>query len=437
MGKARSSSRVSSLAATFPIDPTVSVLIQQIVDATDAFSMKRAASEVATRAVLRLSCTNKAVRGAAFADERLKYYLFFYFALHNTAIPRRFLDGTFEVDLLSGSYGTGPADQTRFDVLTPKDVMQDRLSAAKRLAEMDIDKVVVKSAKYMATDLPSGIGHRVAALVGRSRFVTQVRAQARPEWVVTCNLSTCSCRMLCSEGGNVGGMVQNNHLIDLFGEPLTSSSDEDDDDPPETPGPSYWASLSPYPIASLPRRVFCSLACSLKYDDELASAVPVRLRDAETSEHFSSAAGKVGLARTLASTRAAFKRNNIASRALREAARTIKKRTASSIRMETILKIHRNIIDVLNVDLGILYAASSLAESPGASTNRQLPATTPGWREGDLKKFTRAIERVKSTYTKYWTEKDGLARDERFVPKWLIKCREDAGNMFPVRVSSL
>jgi hypothetical protein len=240
--------------------------------------------------------------------------------------------------------------------------------------------------------------------------------------------------MLCSEGGNIGGMAQSNPMIDLFGEPLTSSDEEDDDeDPSTTQTPSYWASLSPYPIASLPRRVFCSLACSLAYDDELASAVPVRVTDAETSEHFSSASGKVGLARTLASTRAAFKRNDVASRALREASRTLRKRHSSTIKVETILKMHKNIIDVLNVDLGLLYAAASLAESPGACANRQLPATTPGWRECDLKKFGRAIERVKATYVKHWTERDGLARDERFPSKWLVKVREEAAQMFPVR----
>jgi hypothetical protein len=225
-------------------------------------------------------------------------------------------------------------------------------------------------------------------------------------------------------------------LVDLFGEQGVSSSEEeeeDEEDENEPPVASYWSTLSPRPLTALPRRTFCSLACSLAYEDEIRSAIPIRVSDAETHESFSSASGKVGLARVMASTRAAFKRNDAASRALREAMRALKKRQSHTVKFDVFNRMHQNIIDALNIDLGILYAAASLAESPEACVNRQLPATAPGWRDGDVKKFLRAIERVKSIYLQHYKTGEGLARDERFPPRWLLKVKEAATGLFPAR----
>lgn len=391
-------------------------------------------------ALLKLERTSKALRALLQSDTRLQFYRFFFHTSSaTTVLPRRFLDGVFGVDLFSNAFGKGPSNPARFDVLTPKDVLQDRVKTAQRLSELSIEQVVTRSVNYLADDLPPGVGPRVAAFVGRARFLTQHRATVNPHWVTTCNLSTCSCKMLCSDGTIPGCVQQTNPaLADLFGEPLTSSDEEEDendaDEPPQYPVASYWASLSPKPLTTLPKRVFCSLACSLAYEDELATAVPVRVADAESHETFSSASGKVGLARILASTRAAFKRNDSASRALREAMRSLKKRQSTTIRVELFERMHKNVCDVLNIDLGLLYAASALAESPSTCQGRCLPATAPGWRDADIKKYARAIEKVKAIYVQHHRERDGLARDERFPPHWLRKVREQAAVFFPVQV---
>jgi hypothetical protein len=427
----------------FPADAVCETTVQLFMALVDQPDMHAAAKQqlrVLALALLKLERTSKGLRALIRSDTRLPFYRFFFHTFsNNTVLPRRFLDGVFGVNLFSGAFGNGPSNPARFDVLTPKDVLQDRLATAKRLSELSIDQVIRKSVKYMATDLPSGVGPRVAAFVGRARFLTQHRSAANPQWAVTCNLATCSCRMLCLDGAMPGGVQQSNPaLADLFGEPVTSSDEEEDEDenqaPPQYPVASYWASLCPKALTTLPKRVFCSLACSLAYEDELATAVPVRVTDAESHETFSSASGKVGLARILASTRAAFKRNDAAARALREAMRSVRKRQSSTIRVELFERMHQNVVDVLNVDLGLLYAASALAESPGACQGRLLPATAPGWRDAELKKFARAIERVKAIYVQYHRERDGLSRDERFPPVWLRKVREQAAGLFPVQV---
>ena len=434
----------SAVVATtpFPAEPVCETIVQLFFSLIDGAEMHTAAVQqqlrVLATALLKLERTSKALRALLQSDMRLQFYRFFFHtSAATTVLPRRFLDGVFGVDLFSGAFGNGPSNTARFDVLTPKDVLQDRVKTAKRLSELSIDQVVTRSVNYMADDLPSGTGPRVAAFVGRARFLTQHRASANPQWAVTCNLATCSCRMLCSVGTMPGGVQQSNPaLADLFGEPVTSSDEEEEDEneEPQYPVASYWASLSPKPLTTLPKRVFCSLACSLAYEDELATAVPVRVADAESHETFSSASGKVGLARVLASTRAAFKRNDAAARALREAMRTVRKRQSSTIRVELFERMHKNVVDVLNVDLGLLYAASVLAESPSTCQGRLLPATAPAWRDAEIKRFARAIERVKAIYLQYHRERDGLARDERFPPPWLRKVREQAAGLFPVQV---
>ena len=435
---ATSKSRKNVPTHAFPIDQLLNALVEMLIVSIDEFHVSTAEQEkrdaVAT-AIHRLECTSKANQSTLLADGRLQFYRCFYHTLStNNALPRRFLDATFGVSLLTGSFGQGPSETQRFGVLTPKDVLQDRLNTARRLASLDVTEVLHRSSKYMPEDLPDGVGPRVAAFIGRSRFVTQIRAQDRPTWVVTCGLGSCSCRFLCSEGGNVGGPA----LVDLFGEQGVSSSEEDEDeeDENEPPVASYWSTLSPRPLTALPRRTFCSLACALKYEDEIRSAIPIRVSDAETHESFSSASGKLGLARVMASTRAAFKRNDAAARALRDSMRDVRKRQAhNTVKPEIYNRIHQNIIDVLNIDLGLLYAASSLAESPASCVNRQLPATAPCWRDGDLKKFSRAIERVKSLYVQHYKTAEGLARDERYPPKWLIKVKEASTGLFPVRAT--
>ena len=214
----------------FPVDQLLNALVEMLIGSIDEFhesdEEKEKRDAVAT-AIRRLECTSRINRSMLLADGRLHFYRFFYHTLTtNNALPRRFLDSSFGVSLLTGSFGQGPSETQRFGVLTPKDILQDRLNTARRLASLDVNEVLRRSSKYLPNDLPDGVGTRVSAFVGRSRFITQIRAQARPEWVVTCGLGSCSCRFLCSAGG--GAQSSNPALlVDLFGEQGVSSSEEE------------------------------------------------------------------------------------------------------------------------------------------------------------------------------------------------------------------
>jgi hypothetical protein len=244
-------------------------------------------------------------------------------------------------------------------------------------------------------------------------------------------MATCSAQIL-HEGVACGPAITN---AEIFG----SSSDEesDDDADPEDAdterGNGFWQQLSTSPLSQLPPRTFCSRCCYLTYEAEVATAMPVRIVDLEFDH--SIAVGKVGLPRVLAELRAGFRRNDAVARALREASRTVRKKPLSTISIETMLRMHGEVITMLNIDLGILYAAGALAESPASATGRILAGTSPEWR-GEPRTWHRAIAKVKSVYSAYYRPTDGLARDQRMPPRWLTQVKAVAHEVFPVCAGS-
>lgn len=428
--------RAASVPTQFPVEPISDTFGNFLIDSIDAFSTVNTRKMASTMAavLLQLELVSKGIRHTIRQNVRLEFYRFFFHTSSKSNVPMRFLDATFGVSLFDGSFGLGPREPDRFNVVSPNEVVKDRVKTGARLMDLDVEQVVKRSANYQPNDLPSGVGPRVAAFVGRARFLTQFRASRRPEWVATCSLATCSCRLLTQDPN----ATQSNPAMNGLAPPTAeSSSDEDDDDglfdnydEHEPPKP-YWVNLSPRPITVLRSGCFCSMACHLAHESELAAAVPIRVADAETHESVGSVVGKTGLGRTLASTRAAYKRNDSSARALREAMRNFKKKATKTIRLETVERMHTDIVDVLNIDLGLLVAASELAASPTNCYNRDIPGTYEHWRN-DAKKWRHAIELVKSIYIRY--QKDTvIVRDERFPPAWLRKVKEKAAELFPVR----
>jgi hypothetical protein len=180
----------------------------------------------------------------------------------------------------------------------------------------------------------------------------------------------------------------------------------------------------------LPSRKFCSLVCFKAYTSHLRNVLPVSAYDVESYESTYVTAGKVGLSRISSACRAAFKRNTAIARTLRITKR--KGGTGNIVTEDLASRIHSNIIDMLNVDLAILFAAAYIAESPSASIARLLPATYDDWRS-DWRKWSRAIEVAKSVYTQHSRGSKVLAYDETQLPMWLSKVREKATIMFPVQ----
>jgi hypothetical protein len=140
---------------------------------------------------------------------------------------------------------------------------------------------------------------------------------------------------------------------------------------------------------------------------------------------------KFGLSRVLDTARAVQKRNAAAVRALREARRSLKSNPSQSIEFKLVERIHELIMDMLNVDLAMLLAAATLAESPAMSAMRSLPALSSAWRQ-NASRWSYAMDRVRAIYF----ERGGHRNRERTLtfieqPAWLRHVIESAPDLFP------
>jgi len=173
------------------------------------------------------------------------------------------------------------------------------------------------------------------------------------------------------------------------------------------------------------------LACFQGYTEKLRFVLPISAQEVESYEATCVTAGKIGLARIASACRAAFKRNTAIARTLRLARRS-SMLTNNVVDEDLASRIHSNIVDMLNVDLGMLCAAAYIAESPSASIARVLPGTYDDWRS-ETRKWTRPLEIVKGLYLQHFKNRHILVYDETRLPPWLSKVREKATLMFPVQ----
>ena len=82
----------------------------------------------------------------------------------------------------------------------------------------------------------------------------------------------------------------------------------------------------------------------------------------------------------------------------------------------------------LNIDLGVLYAASVVAESQSLSAGKVLPGASRGWRSRP-RFYAAAVRRVAELYDKHHR---GDAIISNVLGHWpfLVKVRERASTIF-------
>ena len=358
------------------------------------------------------------------AHVALKYYLFFHYALESampSSTPTRFGDGLFGVSLFLGSFGLGPTNIASIDSMRIGSIVADRSQQAQKLAKMSSIEVQTKTARYQPTDLPLAVHPRVAALVGRSRFVAQRMRAITDNLVTVCDV--------CGQH-TINAATYSYHMGDGAG----SDSDDDDDEP--APGSSsYWSLCNPCAptVVNLPR--CCSLKCELVVKDELAEAVPVNLDSLNYQEDWD-LRKKSGLNRTLALPRAVLKRNAAVARLLRASARSNSVRRFLS--QSTFDRLRSDLVQKLNIDTALVLAAASIATSPSLSRMRPLPGGLQ-WRDHH---WNRALTICKARYTEHRTLKnkrrthsprdETLIVDELSLPSWARSVIDSALNLFPV-----
>lgn len=381
-------------------------------------------------ALLKFDCLCKATRTLVKERAQLPFYRFYYASsLVMQSQPVRFLDRTFGVSLFEGSYGSGPADPAKFDVLNVRDALHDRTKIALRLACMD-NTQLEKCKKYIPVDI-FGVSPRVAAFVGRARMITQRLAARNPQTCLPCSRAGCGRMLLHDRSATCVGPPPVNTDAPIVEDAGSESSSESESDAEDT-GNEYWSVLALRPRTKLLPRVFCSCACAQAYDEEVACAIPIELNDIEKT--FSCPDGKVGLSRVAVEARSCFSRNAAVARAFRAAVRSCGHIKQTTISKSVVLKMHQDVTDALNVDLALVYAASILAESQTACAGRVLPATSAAWRD-EAKAWRSAIRAIQQIYSRKWRPKDGIVTDQRLLPPWLQSIRNHVFTLFPLNTT--
>ena len=365
----------------------------------------------------------------------LKYYLFFVYSFVSSfpsSIPTRFGDGLFGISLLIGSYGHGPVNHESLDNMPTRDIVADRAHQAKTLSlkSCTIPQLELKCAKYTPRDLPTCIGMRVAALVGRTRFVAQRLQLIRSNVFSQC--AVCGCATVA--GATFFASTPHQPAV----QDESDSEDDQQADSTITARPGYWRLCNPGTPHVLNIPSACSLRCEIVAKDEIEEAFPIDFEKLECDEDCA-LNGKLGLSRTLSLCTHVFRRNRNVARILRATTRTSRKSHVLS--RATFDHIRGDITKTLNIDTAIVMAAASVAASKTLSRMRALPGGLH-WRSNN---WNRSLTIVKHRYTSYKIKKTTRAKklgtdvyeekiitDELNVPKWMSSAIDSALSLFPV-----
>ena len=410
-----------------PFEPVVQHLFDDFKHEIDKFNTRDATwTPSLALALLRLRLACKQSKMQVDSCVMLNHYLFYVYAFLSSSpcsTPMRFNDGTFGISLLTGSYGRGPDTINALDSMPTSKLLIDRNEQALKLSNQTENSIVTLCSGYIPTDLPAGVSPRVAALVGRTRFLVQRMRMIRPACFSPCGV--------CKRPH-----VASATFVSASGHDAVESDDEDGDEVAEGPvaSPSqYWASALPGTPTLPPSTSFCCLTCELAFKDELEEATPVSVERLAYEEDYE-LRRKTALDRVLALSRHVITRNQQISRHLRATRRS---RTTFTISEATIKRMRRDLITKLNIDTALVLAAASIATSRSLSRMRRLPGGVQ-WRDHD---WTRALSIVKIIYKRARDAKtkrgklpmdDILIQDQLNLPKWVNACCDAALNIFPL-----
>jgi hypothetical protein len=334
-----------------------------------------------------------------------EYILFYERVRLGIASPYYFMDGVpAGVQLFVGptSLNLPNADITKLKL---RDVVADRLQIVAKMEQMGRDE---PRKVHLTTTHLAGLSEHVPGparfLVARTRAILRgLRATKRPEHFVQC--ANCNCNRLFYAGGSGESWASADVTQVIPGDPEeTGSSDE------------YWQKVaepaSTTEIDSTPdTRRFCSQVCSQQHAHHLKIMMP----DAGLYLDADDSARKTGRARVAESFKLALKRNEVAARSLR----TMRTKSMPNLAISAEeLEVHREVrIRALNVDLGLLYAASLVAESSSLSNGKILPGQRMYWRD-DACYYSKPVSAISKIYSKT-KRKEGIISSMLTVPRFL------------------
>lgn len=304
-----------------------------------------------------------------------------------------------------------PLDDIR--KLKLRDVVADRLQVVAKMEAMapSEERKIALIARHTA-GLPAQVPGPARFLVARSRAIFQgLRTTKGADTFTHC--ANCNCNRFFYHG----------EPTESWANAAVSTVALGGDDEEEHDSVEYWKQTagSPIDMVSDVRR-FCSQACARQHAHHLRILMPDSVVDLDADD----GAKKSGRARVTESFKMALKRNEVAARALRTMRITHFPNLAVSMNE---LEMHRQKrIRALNVDLGLLYAASVIAESASMSNGRILPGQRMYWRD-DAVYYAKALAAISKVYTKS-ARKEGIVSSILTMPKYLTHLQTIAHKLF-------
>lgn len=343
----------------------------------------------------KLPLTCKALSEKATQDERFAALLFYERTRLGAPNSGHFLEGLAGgLPLFTGHVTIQlPDDDLR--KLRLRDVIADRIRTVANLENLSNDsaKLAELTAANKINDLPPGLPGRVHIFVARMRAICQGLKRVK----TNSDFAQCQNRE-CNRAFYIG------QPLETWQEYSAHKKEMD-----------YWELAAGASCIKCEQRSFCTWSCCEQWKWQLSSALPPV--DRPTME-VDMECRKGGRARVSEALRLALKRNDSASRHMRYVAKG--RRTFPAVSKGDIERERKRRVKMYNVDTGLLYAASLLADSATLSTGRILPGLSEGWRSRPMF-YTRALREVGKLYAAKHVAKDsiicGTYMDEPFLHK--------------------
>ena len=158
----------------------------------------------------------------------------------------------------------------------------------------------------------------------------------------------------------------------------------------------YWKACGEAPLYDVHR--FCSSACQREWHRDWVRLIP----DKEITYNMESALAIRGKehGRVTSALNAALQRNTDVAHKIRKLRKRVK-RKAFAVSTADVNRELSARLDMLNIDVGLLYAAATVARIPSSQRERLLPGSTAEWRHSAHNRYRNALSRVARLYRMY------------------------------------
>ena len=422
-----------------PRDAALGIVVQTAVQQLCEFlergngelePMEREMRQLLVTLLNKLPFVCRSLIADATADVRFVYVMFYERVRMGASGSGFFLEAVGRgLPLLTG-HAPVVLPQAQVRATTYGQVIQDRVATIARLecSGMRGTRLATLVAQHRLNDVPAAVPGRVQIFVSRARSLAQGLVAAKPaSCFAQCRNRACNRRFFLSTlhgvGDDGGGGADVDGAADAPAGAAASAPAPPPPPPPLTSEPSYWElANTASPLLHLPAS-FCTWSCSQEWLSQLRAAVPTDEPDALAADEH---AARSGRARVTEGLRLVVKRNEQEARKLRAIDKERRRFPAVSGRELRAERVRR--VRSLNIDLGVLYAASVVAESQSLSAGKVLPAASRGWRSRP-RFYAAAVRRVAEIYDKHHR---GDAIISNVLGHWpfLVKLRERAGKIF-------